>query len=65
MLKPDKFEDLITNDYTTGSMGYIPEFVDRKHGKSKVEYDLPEMEEYLKDTYVLQSIKTVNACLKN
>ena len=32
-------------------MGYIPEYVDRKHGKSKVEYDLPEMEEYLKDTY--------------
>ena len=32
-------------------MGYIPEFVDRKHGKSKVEYDLPEMEDYLKDTY--------------
>ena len=32
-------------------MGYIPEFVDRKHGRSKVEYDLPEMEEYLKDTY--------------
>ena len=26
-------------------------YVDRKHGKSRVEYDLPEMEEYLKDTY--------------
>ena len=37
--------------YRPGPMGYIPEYVDRKHGKSKVEYDLPEMEEYLKDTY--------------
>ena len=37
--------------YRPGPMGYIPEFVDRKHGRSKVEYDLPEMEEYLKDTY--------------
>ena len=53
MLKPDKFEDLIAMNalYRPGPMGYIPEYVDRKHGKSKVEYDLPEMEEYLKDTY--------------
>jgi len=53
MLKPDKFEDLIAMNalYRPGPMGYIPEFVDRKHGKSRVEYDLPEMEEYLKDTY--------------
>ncbi|MAO71159.1 MAG: DNA polymerase III subunit alpha [Flavobacteriales bacterium] len=53
MLKPDKFEDLIAMNalYRPGPMGYIPEFVDRKHGRSKVEYDLPEMEEYLKDTY--------------
>ena len=53
MLKPDKFEDLIAMNalYRPGPMGYIPEFVDRKHGKSKVVYDLPEMEEYLKDTY--------------
>jgi len=53
MLKPDKFEDLIAMNalYRPGPMGYIPEFVNRKHGRSKVEYDLPEMEEYLKDTY--------------
>ena len=53
MLKPDTFEDLIAMNalYRPGPMGYIPEFVDRKHGKSEVVYDLPEMEEYLKDTY--------------
>ncbi|MGW8317432.1 MAG: helix-hairpin-helix domain-containing protein, partial [Bacteroidales bacterium] len=34
-----------------GPMEYIPSFIRRKHGKEKIEYDLPEMEEYLKDTY--------------
>ena len=53
MLKPDKFEDLIAMNalYRPGPMQYIPEFVARKHGKSEVVYDLPEMEEFLKDTY--------------
>ncbi|HJM16182.1 MAG TPA: OB-fold nucleic acid binding domain-containing protein, partial [Flavobacteriales bacterium] len=37
--------------YRPGPMQYIPEFVARKHGKSEVVYDLPEMEEFLKDTY--------------
>ena len=53
MLKPDKFEDLIAMNalYRPGPMQYIPEFVARKHGKSEVVFDLPEMEEFLKDTY--------------
>ncbi|MBT3418130.1 MAG: DNA polymerase III subunit alpha [Flavobacteriales bacterium] len=53
VLKPDTFEDLIAMNalYRPGPMGYIPEYIDRKHGKSKVVYELPEMEEYLKDTY--------------
>ena len=53
VLKPDKFEDLIAMNalYRPGPMGYIPEYIDRKHGKSQVVYDLPEMEEYLSDTY--------------
>jgi len=53
MLKPDKFEDLIAMNalYRPGPMQYIPEFIKRKHGKTDVVYDLPEMEEYLQDTY--------------
>lgn len=52
-LKPDKFDDLIAMNalYRPGPMAYIPEYIDRKHGKKQVEYDLPEMEEYLKETY--------------
>ncbi len=52
-LKPDKFEDLIAMNalYRPGPMEYIPSFINRKHGREKIEYDLPEMEEYLKDTY--------------
>ncbi|MFY0687611.1 MAG: DNA polymerase III subunit alpha [Cyclobacteriaceae bacterium] len=52
-LKPDKFEDLIAMNalYRPGPMEYIPDFIDRKHGKAQIEYDLPEMEEYLSETY--------------
>jgi DNA polymerase-3 subunit alpha len=32
-------------------MAYIPQYVDRKHARETVEYDLPEMEEFLKETY--------------
>ncbi|MBL8002135.1 MAG: DNA polymerase III subunit alpha, partial [Flavobacteriales bacterium] len=30
---------------------YIPNFIKRKHGLEKIVYDLPEMEEYLHETY--------------
>ncbi|MFY8004709.1 MAG: DNA polymerase III subunit alpha, partial [Chitinophagaceae bacterium] len=52
-LKPDKFDDLIAMNalYRPGPLAYIPKFIDRKHGREKIEYDLPEMEEYLADTY--------------
>ncbi|MCK5137195.1 MAG: DNA polymerase III subunit alpha [Bacteroidales bacterium] len=52
-LKPNRFEDLIAMNalYRPGPMEYIPSFINRKHGREKIEYDLPEMEEYLKDTY--------------
>lgn len=52
-LKPNRFEDLIAMNalYRPGPMEYIPSFIKRKHGMEKIEYDLPEMEEYLKDTY--------------
>lgn len=52
-LKPDKFEDLIAMNalYRPGPMEYIPLFISRKHGIEKIQYDLPEMEEYLAETY--------------
>jgi DNA polymerase III subunit alpha len=52
-LQPNRFEDLIAMNalYRPGPMEYIPSFINRKHGKEKIVYDLPEMEEYLKDTY--------------
>lgn len=52
-LKPNRFEDLIAMNalYRPGPMDYIPSFIRRKHGKEKIEYDLPEMEELLQDTY--------------
>ncbi|MEQ9021331.1 MAG: DNA polymerase III subunit alpha, partial [Pseudomonadales bacterium] len=52
-LKPDKFEDLIAMNalYRPGPMEYIPNFIARKHGKEAISYDIPEMEEYLAETY--------------
>jgi DNA polymerase III subunit alpha len=52
-LKPDKFEDLVAMNalYRPGPLEYIPNFIDRKLGKEKVSYDLPEMEEHLQETY--------------
>jgi DNA polymerase-3 subunit alpha len=52
-LKPDKFDDLIAMNalYRPGPIAYIPNYIDRKHGREEIIFDLPEMEEYLKDTY--------------
>lgn len=52
-LKPDKFDDLIAMNalYRPGPLAYIPNFIDRKHGREPITYDLPEMEEYLRETY--------------
>jgi DNA polymerase-3 subunit alpha len=52
-LKPDKFGDLIAMNalYRPGPMAYIPNYIDRKHGREAISYDLPEMEEYLQETY--------------
>jgi DNA polymerase-3 subunit alpha len=52
-LKPDKFDDLIAMNalYRPGPLEYIPDFIARKHGRQAVSYDLPDMEEYLKDTF--------------
>lgn len=52
-LKPDQFADLIAMNalYRPGPIKYIPNFIKRKHGLEEIKYDLPEMEEYLKETY--------------
>lgn len=52
-LKPNRFEDLIAMNalYRPGPMAYIPSFIARKHGREAIEYDIPVMEKYLKDTY--------------
>lgn len=52
-LKPDQFADLIAMNalYRPGPLAYIPNFIDRKHGREEISYDLPEMAEYLQESY--------------
>ncbi|RMG81090.1 MAG: DNA polymerase III subunit alpha [Bacteroidetes bacterium] len=52
-LKPDKFADLIAMNalYRPGPLQYIPNFIRRKHGQEEITYDLPDMKEYLEETY--------------
>ena len=52
-LKPNKFEDLIAMNalYRPGPLQYIPNFIARKHGREAITYDLPDMQEYLEETY--------------
>ena len=52
-LKPTVFADLIAMNalYRPGPIEYIPSFIRRKQGDEEISYDLPEMEEYLKETY--------------
>jgi DNA polymerase-3 subunit alpha len=52
-MKPSSFDDLIALNALNrpGPAQYIPDYIRRKHGKETVTYDLPELEEYLNDTY--------------
>ncbi len=52
-LKPDKLEDLIAMNalFRPGPLAYIPNFINRKHGREAIVYDLPAMQEYLEETY--------------
>ena len=52
-LKPEHFNDVIAMValYRPGPMDKIPSYINRKHGKEKIEYDIPVMEQYLGDTY--------------
>ena len=53
--KPTTIEDLTALNalYRPGPIqgGMIDYFIDRKHGRKKIEYELPELEEILKDTF--------------
>ncbi len=54
-LKPDRFEDLIALNalYRPGPIqgGMIDDFINRRHGKVEIRYELPQLEEILKETY--------------
>ncbi|MBC7885329.1 MAG: DNA polymerase III subunit alpha [Saprospiraceae bacterium] len=52
-LIPTRFEDLIAMNalYRPGPLQYIPDFIARKNGKQEIKFDLPDMEEYLSETY--------------
>ena len=54
-LKPDCFEDIVAAGalYRPGPLegGMVDDFIDRKHGRKKVEYPHPSLEPILKDTY--------------
>ena len=52
-LQPNRFEDLVAMNalYRPGPMEYIPNYVNRKHGREPIEYDHPLMKDYLGETY--------------
>lgn len=52
-LKPTTFDDLIAMNalYRPGPLEYIPEFIDRKHGRKPIVYTLDGEEKYLKETF--------------
>jgi DNA polymerase III subunit alpha len=54
-LKPEKFEDIIALValYRPGPLGsgMVDDFINRKHGKVEISYELPELETILKPTY--------------
>ncbi|HUJ00235.1 MAG TPA: DNA polymerase III subunit alpha [Usitatibacter sp.] len=51
--RPDRLEDLIALNalYRPGPMDLIPEFIDRKHGKTRWDYLDPRLKEILDPTY--------------
>src|SRR5207237_5765931 len=52
-LRPDRFEDIIASIalYRPGPMDLIPDFIKRKQGKIPITYEVPVLEEILKETY--------------
>ncbi len=52
-LKPNTFNDItaMVALYRPGPMQFIPDYIERKFGKQKIEYLHPKLEPILKDTY--------------
>ncbi len=54
-LQPSRFEDLIALNalYRPGPIqgGMIDDFIDRRHGKVEIQYELPQLEDILQETY--------------
>ena len=54
-LKPERFEDLVALNalYRPGPLGggLVDDFIKRRHGKVKVRYPHPQLEEILRETY--------------
>lgn len=52
-LKPTNLEDVIAMValYRPGPMDWIPDFIDRKHGRKRIEYIHPKLEPILNKTY--------------
>lgn len=52
-VQPNCFEDIVAINalYRPGPMDMIPDYIERKHGRKKVEYIFPELENVLKETY--------------
>lgn len=54
-MKPSVFEDLVALValYRPGPLGsgMVDEFIERKHGRKPIEYEIPQLEPILKDTY--------------
>jgi DNA polymerase-3 subunit alpha len=51
-LKPTEFEDIVAMValYRPGPMQFIPDYIERKHGRQKITYIVPELEPLLKNT---------------
>ncbi len=52
-VQPDRFEELVALNalYRPGPMAWAGDYADRKHGREKITYELPELEEILAETY--------------
>jgi len=52
-LRPNNLEDVIAMValYRPGPMDWIPDFIDRKHGRKKIQYIHPKLEPILSKTY--------------
>ncbi|SDJ65661.1 DNA polymerase III subunit alpha [Salimicrobium halophilum] len=52
-LRPERFEDIVAVNalYRPGPMEFIPDYIERKHGKASVTYPHEQVKEILKETY--------------